>query len=275
MTNRAGTGELFLRALWARAYVRVVAGNRELSWIVFEAVLPILSTAAYVFIYRAIGAPPAYTAFAVLGGAMTAYWLNVLWSMASQLFWEKQSGNLEAYLTAPAPLMGVLTGMAVGGMAYATVRAAAVVAGALLLFRVPLAVKDPAGLAGAFLLTLSALYGLGMMLASVYLLYGREAWHVSNLLQEPVYLLSGLYFPVRALGLWVAALAGVIPLTLGLDAMRQSLYGPEQSVAAFSLGAELVALAGLTVAFAMGAWAALRAMLHLARREGRLTLRWE
>ena len=40
-------------------------------------------------------APPEYVGFVVLGGAMTAFWLNVMWMMASQLYWEKSQGNLE------------------------------------------------------------------------------------------------------------------------------------------------------------------------------------
>ena len=52
-------------------------------------------------------------------------------------------------------------------------------------------------LVAVFLLTLVALYGLGMMFASLFLLWGREAWHMVNLLQEPVYLLTGTNFPVK------------------------------------------------------------------------------
>jgi len=41
---------------------------------------------AFVLVYRGLKAPPIYEAFVVLGGAMIAYWNNVLWSMASQFF---------------------------------------------------------------------------------------------------------------------------------------------------------------------------------------------
>ena len=52
----------------------------------FETVLPLMSVVAYVFIYRAANAPEEFIGFVVVGGAMTAFWLNVLWSMASQLY---------------------------------------------------------------------------------------------------------------------------------------------------------------------------------------------
>ncbi len=271
---RASALSTNLRAIWARAYVRVVGANRELSWLFFDTFLPLLGTAAYVFIYKAMQAPPEFTGFVILGGAMTAYWMNVLWNMASQFYWEKEMGQLELFLIAPISPMAILLGMALGGMFMTTVRAGAVLILGSLIFGVKFTVQQPLMLALIFFLTMAALYGLGMLFASLFMLYGREAWHLSNLLQEPVYLLSGFYFPVRGLGFWVAAAASLIPLTLGLDGIRQLAFGgrgwgfipPEW---------ELAILALLSIAFISFARRALRLMEELGKREGRLTLRWQ
>ena len=48
---------------------------------------------------------PARPLVVVLGGAMTAFWLNVIWMMAQQLWWEKSQGNLELYFAAPMNFM--------------------------------------------------------------------------------------------------------------------------------------------------------------------------
>lgn len=265
---------LNLRAARARAYVRVVATGRELSWLAFEVVLPILSAAAYVFIYEALGAPPRYTGFVLLGTAMTAYWMNVLWSMASQFYWEKQSGTLEIYFLAPASRVALLLGMASGGIFMSTSRAASTLIAGSLLFGVRYEVASWPLAILAFVLTLAALYCLGMLFSSVFLMYGREAWHMASALQEPVYLLSGFYFPVRALGFWAAMGASLIPLTLGLDAMRQLMFGAPDS-AFLPVGWELLGLAVLTVVYFLLALRSLAAMERLAKREGRLTLKWQ
>jgi len=52
------------------------------------------------------------------------------------------------------------------------------------------------GVALTFGLTLASLYAMGMALSSLYLTYGREAESMNEVLQEPVSMLSGLYFPV-------------------------------------------------------------------------------
>ncbi|MEW5826261.1 MAG: ABC transporter permease [Candidatus Bipolaricaulota bacterium] len=270
----AGAWTTFWRTVRGRAYPRVIGAQREKSWVFFEIFLPLLQVTAYVYIYRAIQAPAEFVGFVVLGGAMTAYWQNVLWSMASQLYWEKETGNLELYIVAPTSRMAILLGMALGGMFATTLRAAAVITIGSLLFRVSMTVTNVPVLLGVFVTTLVALYGLGMLLSSMFLLFGREAWHFSNLLQEPVSLVSGFYFPVRALGRVVAAAASILPITLGLDAMRQLLFPAMMANLRFlSAEAELAILTVAAVVFLVLARQGLATFEALARREGRLSVR--
>ncbi len=117
---------LFIQTVFARAYPRLIGQQREKSWMFFDVFLPMLAVSAYVFVYRAIGAPEDYIGFVVVGGAMTAFWMNVLWSMSSQLYWEKEQGNLALYIMAPNSMMAILLGMALGGMLATALRALAI-----------------------------------------------------------------------------------------------------------------------------------------------------
>ncbi|MDI6807866.1 MAG: ABC transporter permease [Candidatus Eisenbacteria bacterium] len=267
--------ELNLRAAVGRAYVRVVAANREPSWIITETVLPLLSIFAFVYIYRAMKAPEEFVGFVVLGGAMTAYWMNVLWSMASQFYWERETGLLQLYLVAPCSRMAILLGMAVGAIIMTTTRAASAIILGSLIFKVHYQITSIPLLIVIFFLTMLSLYGLGMMLSSLFLFFGREAWHTVNLLQEPVYLVSGFYFPVRALGFWFALAGSIIPLTLGLDGMRQLLFGPEKARGFLDVRLEALILLVLGVIFLIGAQKSLSFMERKGKEEGRLTLRWQ
>ena len=263
-----------LRAVWGRAYVRVVGTNRELSWVFFEILLPILAVAAYVYIYRSLHAPEVFVGYAVLGGAISAYWLHVLWGMGSTFYFDKQSGQLELFFIAPISRMAILGGMALGGIVQTTVRAGGVVVLGSLAFGVEYRSDTLGLLVLTFLVTLVALYGLGMVFASLFLLHGREAWHLSNLLQEPVFLLAGFYFPVKVLGFWVATLASLVPLTLGLDALRQLAFA-DAGMGFLPARVELIINAGLAALYLVAASLALGYMERVAKREGRLTLRWQ
>ncbi len=264
---------LFLTAASARTYPRVAWLFRNRTWILQETLLPVLAVSAFAFTYRAMRAPEAYTGLVVLGAAMTTFWMNVLWGMGAALYWERDSGNLELYIMSPAPTMGILTGMALGGMTTTLVRAIVITITGIVLFDVPVRPTSWWLLAAVFLLTLSALYGLGMMFASVFLRWGREAWHVVNLLQEPVYLLTGTNFPLAAIfPKAIAAVASLIPLTAGLDAMRQILF---RAPGVFTVGQEIGLLAVLSVVFFFTARRLLRNLERRAKEEGKLTIRWQ
>jgi ABC-2 type transport system permease protein len=291
---------LNLRSIRGRAYPRIIGANREPSWIFFEAVLPLLTIAAYVFIYRSIAANQiakaadpqitarilantnALVASVVLGGAMVAFWLNVLWSMASQLYWEKEIGNLQLYMMAPMNRMALLGGMAIGGIFMTSVRAISTLVAGIVVFGVVFQVANPWMLLAVFFVTLVALYGLGMFFASLYLLWGREAWNLSALLEEPIFFSSGFYFPLGGLfnyGGWGAAvgiLGSIIPAGLGLDALRQLTLGETAFGGRFwvlSAPVELEILVVLAVGFLILAKYALAYLEILAKREGKLTSR--
>ena len=265
-----------MRALVGRAYPRIRGMTREPSWLFFEILLPFLTTAAFVLVYRALEAPDAYIGFVVLGGAMAAFWLNVVWMMAGQLYWEKSQGNLELYFAAPMNLMAILLGMAVGGFVMSSIRAIAVLVISTLVFGVTFQVEQWGLVIVVFALTMSALYGLGMMLASLFLLWGREAFHMSNLVIEPVYFVSGLNFPVGRLGAIGALAIATIPFAVGLDAMRQLVFAGQPYITGTPPPeVEALILVAMTVVFALLARWMIRRIERMARSRGSLSIRWQ
>jgi ABC-2 type transport system permease protein len=264
-----------LRSIVGRAYPRIVGLTREPSWIFFEILLPFLAVSAFVFVYRALGAPEEFIGFVVVGGAMTAFWLNVVWMMAAQFYWEKDQGNLELYFSAPMHLMSILAGMAIGGLVLTSSRAVVVIGVGSILYGVSYSIEEPWVLAGVFLLTMIPLYGMGMLFASLFLMWGREGFHLAQLLQEPIYFLGGVNFPLRAIMPLAAVLVATLPLAVGLDAMRQLAFADSDVEGVLPVSAEIAILAVMGVVFIVAARLALAYLERLARREGRLTLRWQ
>ena len=249
---RTPAGGCSSRTVVARAYPRIIGQQREKIVDVLRH-LPAAARAVglRVRLSRHRARRRRSSASCILGGAMTAFWLNVLWAMANQLFWEKETGNLALYIMAPNSLMAILLGMAIGGMFATTLRAAGASCG-----RAPgsstctsRSSSYPCSLA-VFVLTLTALYGMGMMFASVFLLLGREAWHLIGLAQEPVYLLSGMYFPIKSLNVWVAT--GGLAHSADARARRHAAARrspPGTAIGFLSVRTECALLAVLSVVF--------------------------
>jgi ABC-2 type transport system permease protein len=76
------------------------------------------------------------------------------------------------------------------------------------------------------------------------------------------------------LGYWVALAASILPITLGLDGMRQLLFGATSN-GFLAVDLEIVLLAILAVVFFLLARFFLAFMETMSKREGRLTLRWQ
>jgi ABC-2 type transport system permease protein len=265
---------LNLKAAYARLWVRVKGGNREPEWLVAEMIIPILTLSTYVYLYKMVKAPPEYAGFVIIGGTMLAFWSNVLWNMSAQFYWEKETGTLEVYFVAPISRMAILLGMALGGLVNTTLRAVALLVAGTLIFQVPIVMKEPLTALLIFFLTILALYALGMMFASLFMLYGREAWHTANLLQEPIQFLSGTYYPMssQVVPTIVQLLSSLIPLTFGLDGIRRVVI-LGQGIA--DVWVNVVALVVFILILLPLAKLALGFMENLGKKEGRLTLRWQ
>jgi ABC-2 type transport system permease protein len=266
---------LNIRAVYARAYVRIKGLIREPHWSIAEVTIPLLSLSAYVYMYTMLNSPQEYMAFVIVGGAMLAFWSNVLWGMSAQLYWEKDTGMLQHYMLAPASRMAILVGMAVGGMINTTLRSVSILLIGSIIFPVSYNLIDPLALITVFIVTIVALYGMGMLFASLFLLYGREASHIADLLQEPIYMLSGIYYPVISSRIFpqsVKIIASLIPLTLGIDAIRLILV-MGKSITDVSM--HIIGLCILAIALLILAYIALKKMEYVSKKHGRLLLRWQ
>ncbi len=172
-------------------------------------------------------------------------------------------------------LMSILAGMAIGGLVMTSSRALAVIAIGSLLYGVTYDIQQPWLLVLVFFMTMIPLYGLGMLFASLFLMWGREANHFAELLQEPIYFLGGVNFPLAAIGPIAGLMMATLPLAVGLDAMRQLVFAGSETNGVLPVGTEIAILGVMGVVFLVGARIALKHLEYLARREGRLTLRWQ
>ena len=256
----------------ARALVRLWSIYGEKLWIVVNMGFPVLSSLAMALLYLSIGAS-GYIGFAVLGGVMVSFWGNVLWSMASQFNWDKQEGLFEIYLTSPASITAILIGMSVGGIVGTVPTSVIVSLMGWALFH-PAVNADWGGVALTFGLTLASLYSMGMALSSLYLAYGREAESLNEVLQEPVSMLSGLYFPSIGAGsrfpLAIQAVASLIPLTIGMDALRKTLFSGS---GVGEVWLDLLVLAAMAVVLLFLASFTLKYLEKIGRRDGTIAVR--
>jgi len=224
----------------------------------------------YIYVYKALNASTELLGFAIIGGSMVMSWLGVLWGMGNLLARARGSGMLELLLKAPISMISYLTGHAISQALDDAVPLLYTLFLSAFLFDVKLVFPNPFLTILSFSLAEASLYGLGMCFASIFILYGREAHHVANLLQEPIYFFSGFYFPTKYLPDWAGIVSSLIPLTFGLSIVRRCILLGATSIN--ELSPDLYLLAIFAVISPFLARHLLRYMETLSKRAGRLTL---
>ncbi|MBO0888405.1 ABC transporter permease [Candidatus Bathyarchaeota archaeon] len=260
---------LWWKVVYARAWVRTKSIYGEPVWVAVNVGFPFFTSMALSLLYRNAGIPSA-AGFAVLGGVMVSFWGNVLWSMASQFNWDKQQGLFELYITSPAPISAILVGMSLGGILGTAPSATMVAVLGWIFFHPPANPYWPL-LVLVFSLTLASLYAMGMALSSLYLVYGREADSMNEALHEPVSFLSGVYFPTNiAFPSVLQAVGLLIPLGLGMDALRRTLFGSPDFGFVYS---EILGLAAMGIILLYASSKALKILEEKGRRAGTIAVR--
>jgi ABC-2 type transport system permease protein len=112
-----------------------------------------------------------------------------------------------------------------------------------------------------------------MAMSSVFLKAGRAFEYYLGLAEEPIQFITGSYFPIFAHSILLAVFGSMIPLTLGIDGLRQVLVGDYGSPLSWQLEAFILTIywiIALKLAKISLSW-----MERLAREKGTLTLRWQ
>ncbi|MER3543430.1 MAG: ABC transporter [Chloroflexota bacterium] len=149
--------------------------------------------------------------------SMTVLFTSVF--SAVSIVWDREFGFLKEVMVAPISRVAVALGKVAGGSTVAMLQ------GALILILAPLiGIRLNWG-------QLIVLVGLMLLLAAVMTSFGiliaarqrtMEGFHmIMQFLLMPMFFLSGAFFPLRDVPLWMEWLAKVNPVTYGVDPMRQ------------------------------------------------------
>ena len=162
--------------------------------------------------------------YAALGAGMMGVWSTTLFGSGGMIQWQRWQGTLELLVAAPPPFIVVLLPLTIATSITGAYSLLATLFWGRVFFDVPLHFAHP----GLFLLAVvAAVLSLGLMgllMASSFVLY-RHANALSNLLEYPVWIATGLLFPLALLPGWVAPISWLLAPTWGIEAIRHSALG--------------------------------------------------
>ena len=203
--------------------------------------------------------------FAALGTGMMGVWSTTLFGGGGAIAWQRWEGTLELLVSAPRRYDLTLLGQTLATTTFGFYSMVATVAWGVLLFGMPLAASFPLVLPLSLLAAIIGLGVFGMLLATTFVLY-RHANALSNLLEYPIWIATGMLVPLVLLPGWLGPLSWVLVPTWGMEAIRGAAIGNEPPWLA--IGMCLV----LAVAYYLAARRILVYVIDKARRDATLNL---
>lgn len=209
--------------------------------------------------------PTDYFTFGLVGLALSQYVWRGFASFSNRLKSLQISGALETLWLAPHPFLRLVVLFGAWDLVCACVYAAAILGVGTIGFGANLTFSQGAQIVGIGMTVAVSAGCYALLIASCHLVWGY-AESVRNLLSKGVLLLSGAFFPVNLLPLFVRSLALLLPLTHALFLARRTV-GLSQPVG-WGAWAMLVALTGALLLLTSVVW---RGAVRMARVTGRMT----
>jgi len=185
--------------------------------------------------------------FVTLGYIFVGFINMALWAMGWSLRKEQFWGTLESVFVAPVPRWVFALGMALHSTLHQGLMIFLQIIVINLIFKLTIA---PSGILPSLLvvgLMLIALYGFGMMVASLTLIF-KQGWLVSEALSGIMMIITPIAYPLAVLPLFMQKAAMFLPTTYGVMTVRHFLIGEQMGFTVWTAFSRLVVLGVVWVA---------------------------
>ena len=202
-------------------------------------------------------------------GATFWNYLSVVFSIiAEQISWERWEGTLEYTMMAPVRRLSQLFGSTVFAILWGLLHTTVVLIVLILFFGIDLSNANFLSAGVLMLIGSLSIIGIGMIAATLPLIWVERGDQMVFVLQSLLLLISGVYYSVTILPEWMQVISAFSPATYILDGVRLALIDgvPITDL----LGGHVLPLVVMAAVFIpLGAWVFGRAEAY-AKRTGKL-----
>ena len=162
--------------------------------------------------------------YVALGAGLMGIWSATLFGSGGAIQWQRWQGTLEVLVSAPTPFVLVIAPLTLATSVIGIYSLASTLLWGRLVFGIPFHVVHWVAFLVAVPATILGLGLLGLLFATTFVLY-RNANALSNMLEWPVLLVTGMLVPLSLLPTWAHPIAWVLAPTWGVQAIREAALG--------------------------------------------------
>jgi ABC-2 type transport system permease protein len=225
-----------LRVLWAGLKFHTKSLSLSGFFILTSVFMPLLVATVAYYMFK-VGGKPGTLFYASLGAAVYGIWSSTLFGSGGAIQWQRWQGTLELLVSAPTPFVCVLLPLTLATSAIGIYSLTATLFWGRVVFGIPFSIEQPFAFVVAVPATILGLGLLGLLFATTFVLY-RHANALSNMLEWPVLLVTGMLVPLSLLPGWSHPIAWALAPTWGVQAIRLAAMGndvPSETYLPFGL----------------------------------------
>jgi ABC-2 type transport system permease protein len=214
-----------LRVVWSGFVINLKMLGTSGFFLLTSTVQPVIFATIAFYMFKS-GGRTGTLLYAALGAGMMGVWSTTLFGSGGLIQWQRWQGTLELGVGAPPPMVVVYLPFSLANAFTGMYALAATLVWGRIAFGIPLHLAHPWLFALALPATVIGLALMGLVLASTFVLY-RNANALSNLLEYPVWIASGLVFSTSLLPAWTHPISWALPPYWGVLALRHAALGGE------------------------------------------------
>jgi ABC-2 type transport system permease protein len=185
--------------------------------------MPLLIASVAYYMFRA-GQRSGTLFYASLGAGVYGIWSSTLFGSGGAIQWQRWQGTLEVLVSTPAPFILVILPLTIATATIGIYSLTSTLFWGRFVFGIPFTIEHPLAFVVAVPTTILGLGLLGLLFASTFVLY-RHANALSNMLEWPVLLVTGMLVPLSLLPGWTHPIAWVLAPTWGVRGIRAAALG--------------------------------------------------
>ena len=157
-------------------------------------------------------------------GAMVWGFLSILFHEISEsIAWERWEGTIEYTFMAPINRFTHLIGNCLHAVTYGVIRSTLILVLVVLFFGISIQGANLPGLVIILIVSGLSFVGLGLIAAVLPLLSTEKGAYATHIFEAVLLLVSGVYYEIEVLPVWIRPLSYISPATYTLRAMRAAL----------------------------------------------------
>jgi ABC-2 type transport system permease protein len=233
-----------LRILWAGFSMNIRQVARSSLFVFTSIIEPLIMASIAFYTAKAGGKDDALLYFAIGAGIM-GMWSTTLFASGGVISWQRWQGTLELLVGSPPSMLPIVAPQTFANACVGLYSMTATLVFGRVLFHIPLHLAHPVLFVLAVPTAVVAMGLLGLVIGASFVLY-REANALSNMLEFPIALVTGILFSTSVLPDWTRPIGWILAPTWAVRVVRDTALGGNPLlpfVMCFVLGAAYVVLA--------------------------------